>query len=43
VGLKFTKSEQDFGKGFKKAVGVDISDFYSKFEAARASMKIGTP
>ena len=39
---KFTKSEQDFAKGFKKAIGIDISDFYSKFDAARPSMKIGT-
>ncbi len=38
----FTKSEKDFSKGFKKAVGIDISDFYSKFEAARPSMSIGT-
>lgn len=38
----FTKSEKDFSKGFKKAVGIDISDFYSKFEAARPSMNIGT-
>ena len=39
---RFTKSEKDFAKGFKKAVGIDISDFYSKFEAARPSMNIGT-
>jgi hypothetical protein len=38
----FTKSENDFSKGFKKAIGIDISDFYSKFEAARPSMSIGT-
>ena len=38
----FTKSEKDFSKGFKKAVGIEISDFYSKFEAARPSMSIGT-
>jgi hypothetical protein len=39
---RFTKSEKDFAKGFKNAVGIDISDFYSKFEAARPSMNIGT-
>lgn len=39
---RFTKSEQDFNKGFGKAVGLSISDFYTKFEAARASMEIGT-
>lgn len=39
---RFTKSEQDFAKGFKKAIGIDISDFYAKFDAARPSMKIGT-
>jgi hypothetical protein len=38
---RFTKSEKDFAKGFKNAVGIDISDFYSKFEAARPSMNIG--
>ena len=38
---KFTKSEQDFEKGFKKATGIDITDFYSKFEAARPNLKIG--
>jgi hypothetical protein len=40
---KFTKSEQNFDKGFKKAIGIDISDFYSKFDVARSSMKIGPP
>jgi hypothetical protein len=40
---KFTKSEQNFEKGFKKAIGIDISDFYSKFDVARSSMKIGPP
>ena len=39
---KFTKSEQNFEKGFKKAIGIYISDFYSKFEVARSSMKIGS-
>jgi hypothetical protein len=40
---KFTKSEQNFDKGFKKAIGIDISDFYSKFDVARSSMQIGPP
>ncbi len=39
---RFTKSEEDFRKGFKKAIGIDILDFYSKFDAARPSMRIGT-
>jgi hypothetical protein len=39
---KFTKSEGTFAKGFAKATGIEINDFYSKFEAARGSMKIGS-
>jgi hypothetical protein len=39
---KFTKSEGSFNRGFAKAIGIELSDFYAKFEAARASMKIGT-
>jgi hypothetical protein len=39
---RFTKSEGSFAKGFNKATGIEISDFYSKFEAARGSMKIGS-
>ena len=38
---KYTKSENSFELGFKKATGIEISDFYAKFEAARGSMKIG--
>ena len=38
---KFTKSEQNFEKGFKKATGIELSEFYTKFEAARSSLKIG--
>ena len=38
---KFTKSENSFVQGFRKATGIELSDFYSKFEAARGSMKIG--
>lgn len=39
---KFTKSESSFSEGFKKATGITIEDFYSKFEAARSSMRIGS-
>lgn len=38
---RFTNSEQSFQSGFNKATGIAISDFYLKFENARASMKIG--
>ena len=38
---KYTKSENSFLQGFRKATGIELSDFYSKFEAARGSMKIG--
>ena len=37
----YTKSEGSFIQGFKKATGIELSDFYSKFDAARGSMKIG--
>ena len=39
---KYTKIEGSFSKGFAKATGLEISDFYTKFEAARHSMKIGS-
>lgn len=39
---KFTKAESSFSRGFAKATGIELSDFYTKFEAARGSMKIGT-
>ncbi len=38
---KFTKTENSFSVGFKKAIGIEIGDFYSKFEVARSSMRIG--
>jgi hypothetical protein len=38
---KFTKSEGSFTRGFAKAIGIELSEFYAKFEAARGSMKIG--
>jgi hypothetical protein len=37
----FTKSEGSFAAGFKKATGIEIDNFYSKFEVARSSMRIG--
>ena len=39
---RYTKSEGTFAKGFAKAAGIELSDFYAKFEAARGSMKIGS-
>lgn len=39
---RYTKSESSFSRGFAKAIGIELSDFYTKFEAARGSMKIGT-
>ena len=39
---KFTKSESSFAAGFKKATDISIEDFYSKFEKARSSMRIGS-
>ena len=35
---KFTNSESSFTLGFKKATGIDVEDFYAKFEAARTSI-----
>lgn len=37
----YTNSEGSFPKGFKKAVGIDIDDFYLKFKSASGSMEIG--
>jgi hypothetical protein len=39
--FKFTGSEGTFSAGFKKATGIELSEFYSKFESARSSMQIG--
>ena len=39
---KYTKSENSFAAGFRRASGIDIAEFYAKFEAARSSMKIGS-
>jgi hypothetical protein len=40
--FKFTGTESSFSAGFKKATGIELNDFYSKFEEARASMQIGS-
>lgn len=39
--FKFTNSEGNFEAGFKKAVGIELSDFYNRFELAKGSMGIG--
>jgi hypothetical protein len=39
--FKFTGTEGTFLAGFKKATGIELSEFYSKFESARSSMQIG--
>jgi len=39
---KFTRTESSFVLGFKKATGIDLTEFYSKFEEARSSMQIGS-
>ena len=38
----YTNSEGSFSKGFKKAVGISLEDFYSKFNSASGSMNLGT-
>ncbi|CAN2177470.1 hypothetical protein MCEMRE203_00203 [Candidatus Nanopelagicaceae bacterium] len=38
---RFTKTEGSFASGFEKATGLELDDFYTKFEAARSSMQIG--
>jgi hypothetical protein len=39
---KYTKSENSFNLGFYKATGLQIEEFYAKFELARGSMRIGS-
>jgi hypothetical protein len=39
--FKFTGTEGTFSAGFKKATGIKLSEFYSKFEDSRKNMKIG--
>ncbi len=39
--FKFTGTEGTFSAGFKKATGLELSEFYLKFEASRGLMKIG--
>jgi len=40
--FKFSGTEGGFPAGFKKATGIGLSEFYSKFEEARSSMQIGS-
>jgi hypothetical protein len=40
--FKYTNSEGTFSAGFKKAVGISLEDFYSKFNSATGSMNLGT-
>ena len=40
--FKFTGTEGTFSAGFKKATGIELSDFFSKFEEARKFMQIGS-
>jgi hypothetical protein len=40
--FKYTNSEGNFSDGFKKATGIEIEDFYYKFEKSRHLMSIGT-
>lgn len=39
--FEFTGSEKSFEAGFKKATGISLEDFYTKFEIVRKHMKIG--
>lgn len=40
--FRYTGSENGFEAGFQKATGITITEFYSKFDEARSSMKIGS-
>ncbi len=40
--FKFTGTEGTFSAGFKKATGIEIEDFYYKFEKSRNLMSIGS-
>lgn len=40
--FKFSGTEGSFSAGFKKATGLELGDFYAKFEDARNSMQIGS-
>jgi len=40
--FKFTGTEGTFPAGFKKATGIELNEFYSKFEEARKFMQIGS-
>jgi len=40
--FKFSGTEGSFSAGFKKATGLELSEFYLKFEEARRNMQIGS-
>jgi hypothetical protein len=40
--FKFSGTEGSFSAGFKKATGLELSEFYNKFEQARTSMQVGS-
>jgi hypothetical protein len=39
--FKLSKTEKTFSSAFKKAVGISLSEFYTKFESARSLMYVG--
>ena len=40
--FKFSGTEGSFSAGFKKATGLELTEFYLKFEEARKFMQIGS-
>ena len=40
--FKFSGTEGSFSAGFKKATGIELTEFYVKFEEARKHMQIGS-
>lgn len=39
--FKYSKTEKTFPSAFKKAVGISLEEFYSKFESSRSLMYVG--
>jgi hypothetical protein len=39
--FKYSKTEKTFSSAFKKAVGISLAEFYSKFESSRSLMYVG--
>jgi hypothetical protein len=39
--FKLSKTEKTFSSAFKKAVGISLDEFYSKFESSRSLMYVG--